>query len=137
MARWYEKRRNRKKMIRLQAEKLQKEKQIEAIREKARAPFLSPQPEGRPDTEKTSPQEGLEGALNDIVRMTEKSYDERLTFRTASGTIAVDVQDIAFFKGDGNYSLMVTYHDQDTVLLGLGALEKRLSPEVFVRADRS
>ena len=137
LARWYEKRRNRKKMIRLQAEKLQKEKQIEAIREKARAPFLSPQPEGRPDTEKTSPQEGLEGALNDIVRMTEKSYDERLTFRTASGTIAVDVQDIAFFKGDGNYSQIVTYHGTDTVLQGLGALEKRLSPEVFVRADRS
>ena len=137
LARWYEKRRNRKKMIRLQAEKLQKEKQIEAIREKARAPFLSPQPEGRPDTGKASPQEGLEGALNDIVRMTEKSYDERLTFRTASGTIAVDVQDIAFFKGDGNYSQIVTYHGTDTVLQGLGALEKRLSPEVFVRADRS
>ena len=69
--------------------------------------------------------------------MTEKSYDERLTFRTASGTIAVDVQDIAFFKGDGNYSQIVTYHGTDTVLQGLGALEKRLSPEVFVRADRS
>ena len=117
LARWYEKRRNRKKMIRLQAEKLQKEKQIEAIREKARAPFLSPQPEGRPDTGKASPQEGLEGALNDIVRMTEKSYDERLTFRTASGTIAVDVQDIAFFKGRRCIFRSPTGQETETTLL--------------------
>ena len=45
--------------------------------------------------------------------------------------------DIAFFKGDGNYSQIVTFHDKDTVLVGLGALEKMLSPETFVRADRS
>ena len=47
------------------------------------------------------------------------------------------MKDIAYFKGDGNYSQIVTFHDKDTVLLGLGALEKMLSPEVFVRADRS
>ncbi|MBQ8454500.1 MAG: LytTR family transcriptional regulator [Bacteroidaceae bacterium] len=47
------------------------------------------------------------------------------------------MQDIAYFKGDGNYSQIVTFYDRSTVLLGLGALEKMLDPETFVRADRS
>ena len=118
ITRWYEKRRNRKKMIRLQREKLQKEQQIEAIRQKAI------------EAESTS-------LAQDIVKMTEKTGDERLTFRTASGTIVVSPSDIAYFKGDGNYSQIVTFHTKDTVLTGLGALEKMLHPEIFVRADRS
>jgi two-component system LytT family response regulator len=69
--------------------------------------------------------------------MTEQRYEERITLRTASGTMVVDVKDIVYFKGDGNYSQIVTFHDNNTVLLGLGALEKILSPEIFVRADRS
>ena len=69
--------------------------------------------------------------------MTERDAEQRLTLRTASGTLVVEVKDIAFFKADGNYSQIVTFHTTDTVLNGLGALEKMLSPEVFVRADRS
>lgn len=136
VAYWYEKRRNRRRMIRLQREKLQREKQIQAIREKATESVGNPPLSGKVGG--ASPNgERLEGALQDIVRMTEKNYDEHLTFRTASGTIVADVKDIAFFKGDGNYSQIVTFHDKDTVLTGLGTLEKMLSPEVFVRADRS
>ena len=117
--RWYEKRRARQRMIRLQREKLQREEQIEAIRQKAI-------------------EEVKASALaKDIVKMTENAPDERITLRTASGTIVADVKDIAYFKGDGNYSQIVTFHDTDTVLIGLGALTKMLSPETFVRADRS
>lgn len=116
--RWYEKLRNRRRMIRLQSEKMLKEQQIEAIRQKAIAA----------DNNELA---------RDIVKMTDKSQDERITFRTASGIIAVNVADIAYFKGDGNYSQIVTFRDKDTVLIGLGALEKMLNPDVFVRADRS
>ena len=116
--RWYEKLRNRRRMIRLQSEKMLKEQQIEAIRQKAIAA----------DNNELA---------RDIVKMTAKSQDERITFRTASGIIAVNVADIAYFKGDGNYSQIVTFRDKDTVLIGLGALEKMLNPDVFVRADRS
>ena len=116
--RWYEKRRNRRRMIRLQREKLEKEQQIETIRQKAI------------EAETTE-------LTKDIVKITERTTDERITFRTASGTIVVEVSDIAFFKGDGNYSQIVTFHDKDTILIGLGALEKMLPPETFVRADRS
>ena len=116
--RWHEKRVNRRKMVKLQRENIQREEQIEAIRQKAI---------GDANSE----------LAKDIVKMTEKTFAERLTLRTASGTIVVEVKDIAYFKGDGNYSQIVTFHHTDTVLMGLGALEKTLSPEVFVRADRS
>ena len=52
--------------------------------------------------------------------MTEKSFDERLTLRTATGTVVVEIKDIAYFKADGNYSQLVTFHDSCTVLTGLG-----------------
>lgn len=116
---WYEKLRHRRHMIQLQHEKLQKEHQIEAIRQKAI----------QADSSELS---------SDIVKMTEQTGpDKRLTFRTASGTLVVDVKDIAFFKGDGNYSQIVTFNVKDTVLTGLGTLEKHLDPSTFVRADRS
>lgn len=111
-------RRNRKKMIRLQREKLERERRIESIRKKAI------------EAENTE-------LAKDIVKMTEKSLDEKVTFRTASGTIVVELSDIAYFKGDGNYSQIVTFYSHDTVLIGLGALEKMLDTETFVRADRS
>lgn len=118
LTRYVEKRRNRKKLIRLQREKLAKEHQIEAIRQKAI------------EAENTE-------LAKDIVRMTERTGEGRITFRTASGTIIVDITDIAYFKGDGNYSQIVTFQGHDTVLVGLGALEKMLSADIFVRADRS
>ena len=108
-------------MIRLQREKLERERRIETIRQKAI------EAENKEETP----------LAKDIVKMTERAADERLTFRTASGTIVVDISDIAYFKGDGNYSQIVTFHSHDTVLTGLGALEKMLDPETFVRADRS
>lgn len=136
--RWYEKRRNRQRMIRLQREKLWREEQIDAIRKKA-LEVRDSQNYTTESTQAESPQtESPQTALaEDIVKMTEKSYEERITLRTASGTLVVDVKDIAYFKGDGNYSQIVTFHDSDTVLIGLGALAKMLSPEIFVRADRS
>ena len=105
-------------MVRLQREKLQRDQQIEAIRQKA----IEDEPAR---------------LAEDIVRLTEKPADTRLTLRTASGTIVVEVRDIAYFKGDGNYSQIVSFHGSDTVLCGLGTLSKTLDPETFVRADRS
>ena len=138
VTRWYEKRRNHLRMVRLQREKLWREEQIEAIRRKALEVRDSQNSSSASAQEKshqtTSPQTAL---AEDIVKMTEKSYEERITLRTASGTLVVDVKDIAYFKGYGNYSQLVTFHDTDTVLIGLGALTKMLSPEIFVRADRS
>ena len=117
-ARWYEEHRNRQRMIRLQREKLQQQQQIDAIRKKAI--------EAEPTT-----------LAQDIVKMTERTGDERLTLRTATGTIVVEVKDIACFKADGNYSQLMTFHTTEMVLVSLGKLEKRLNPDTFARADRS
>ena len=113
-----EKQRSRKKMIRLQQEKLQREQQINAIRQKAIK----------------SNQDGL---AKDIVKMTEMNADGRITLRTAFGTVVYNLSEIAYFKGDRNYAQIVTFTTQDTVLISLGALEKILNQETFVRADRS
>ena len=138
VTRWYEKRRNQWRMIRLQREKLWREEQIDAIRRKAlevRGSLTNPHESNQTESSQTeNPQTAL---AEDIVKMTDKSYEERITLRTASGIIVVDVKDVAYFKGDGNYSQIVTFHDSNTVLIGLGALAKMLSPTIFVRADRS
>ena len=113
-----EKHRNRKKMIRLQQKKLQREQQIDAIRKKA-----------------------IEAAQNelakDIMKLTEENNDDRLALRTSNGTIVVNISDIAYFKGNGNYSQLVAFTIKETVLISLGTLERTLPPETFVRADRS
>jgi hypothetical protein len=138
VTRWYEKRRNHLRMVRLQREKLWREEQIEAIRKKALevrdSQNNSPESTQAESSQTESPQTAL---AEDIVKMTEKSYEERITLRTASGTIVVDVKDIAYFKGDGNYSQIVTFYDTDTVLVSLHTLEQMLNPDTFVRADRS
>ena len=118
LAHWVEKRRNRRNVVRLQREKRSQERRIEAIRRKAI------------EAESTA-------LTADIVKLTERNGSDRVTLRTATGTRVVELKDIAYFKGDGNYSLMVTFHSRDTVLIGLGALEKILDPDTFVRADRS
>ncbi|MBR1395589.1 MAG: LytTR family transcriptional regulator DNA-binding domain-containing protein [Prevotella sp.] len=100
--------------------------------------FVRPRQQRRIETirQKAIEAENTELA-KDIVKMTEHSVDERLTFRTASGMLVVDMSDIAYFKGDGNYSQIVTFYSTDTVLIGLGGLERMLDRAVFVRADRS
>ena len=105
-------------MIRLQREKLRQAQQIEAIRQKAIEAEQEP-------------------LAKEIVKMTEKTFAERIALRTASGTIVAEVKDIACFKGDGNYSRMVTFNGEETVFVSLGALVRMLNPESFVRADRS
>lgn len=118
MTRWIEKRRNRRKMIRLERAKQEKERQISAIRKKAI---------------EAEPQE----LARDIVKMTEETEYTRLTIRTVNGIIVTNLSDIAYFKADGNYTQMVTFQRTETILTGIGKLEKTLNPQIFVRADRS
>lgn len=118
LTRWYEKHRSRKKMLRLQREKMEKERLIQAIREEAIK------------AEKTK-------LAKDIVKMTERNTTEKLTLRTVPGSAVVATDDIVYLKADGNYTLLVTFHGTETVLTGLGALAKMLKAPHFVRADRS
>ena len=110
-------------MIQLEREKLAKERKIDAIRQKA-------------IEAETKPREADKLAKN-IVEMTGKTDDTRLTFHTVSGIVIVEKSDIAYFKANGNYTQLITFQKTDTILMGMGALMKMLNQETFVRADRS
>ena len=119
VARWYEHRRNRKEMMRLQQEKLQREKQISHIRQKAI--------EAEPNE-----------LAHDIVKMTENTNAMKMTLHTINGTVIVELTDVAYFKADGNYTQMVTFHGTEMIVKGIGTLmDKTLDQRTFVRADRS
>ena len=53
------------------------------------------------------------------------------------GSIVVDADDIVYLKADGNYTQLHTFHSNDMVLMGIGAIAKQLDAPHFVRADRS
>ena len=53
------------------------------------------------------------------------------------GSIVVDADDIVYMKADGNYTQLHTFHCNDLVLMGIGAIAKQLDAPHFVRADRS
>ena len=118
-ARWYEHRRNHKEMMRLQREKLQHEKQINNIRQKAI---------------ESEPNE----LARDIVKMTENTNAMKMTLHTINGIVIVEPTDIAYFKADGNYTQMVTFHGTEMIVKGIGTLmDNTLDQKTFVRADRS
>ena len=117
-ARWYEHYRSRKEIIHLQQEKLQREKQISHIRQKAI--------EAEPNQ-----------LAYDIVKLTEKGKEMKMVFHTINGTAIVEATDIAYFKADGNYTQMVTFHDTEMIVKGIGSIVKTLDQKTFIRADRS
>jgi DNA-binding LytR/AlgR family response regulator len=106
-------------MMRLQQEKLQREKQISHIRQKAI--------EAEPNE-----------LAHDIVKMTENTNAMKMTIHTINGTVIVEPTDVAYFKADGNYTQMVTFHGTEMIIKGIGSLmDKTLDQKTFVRADRS
>ena len=114
----YEKRRSYKAMVHMTGEKLEKEKQLSAIRRKA------------------IEAESNELAM-DIVKLADKVTNTRLTINTIKGMVIIETISIAYFKADGNYTRMVTFQGEDTILLGIGKLESMLDSKIFFRADRS
>ena len=118
LTRWYEKRRARRKLARLQREKHEKEQLIRAIREEAMK------------AEKTE-------LAEDIVKMTEKEIPKQLALRSINGMIMVTAADIVYLKADGNYTQLVTFEGSEFILAGLGTVSKMLDEHIFIRADRS
>lgn len=123
---WIERCRSRRKMMRLQRQKQEREELIRTIREEAvRCREVRPSDSGHSKL------------ADDIVRMVDKPETQRLTLRTAKGTLVVDTSAIVYMKADGNYTRLVTFDDSELVLTGLGTLERQLDGDIFVRADRS
>ena len=64
------------------------------------------------------------------------SFESRLSLRTASGKLYVDVANIAYVSADGNYSHLHTFSDQENIMESLATIEQLLDPSVFLRVDR-
>ena len=60
-----------------------------------------------------------------------------MVFHTINGTAIVETTDISYFKADGNYTQMVTFHGTEMIVKGIGSIVKTLDQKTFIRADRS
>ena len=67
---------------------------------------------------------------------TPESKNGKCLLRTTNGQVFVAIDDILYIHADGNYSIVVTPHDQVMVLESLISLERRLNNGTFCRADR-
>jgi len=119
----YEKLRNRRQLIQLEQEKLERQQRIDTIRQKAM------------EADENHQESSM--LAKEIVKIAQLPKNSKLSFRTINGMVSVEAEEIAYFKADGNYTTLVTFRSQDTIFSGIGSLEKTLDQSVFVRADRS
>ena len=61
----------------------------------------------------------------------------KMVFRTATGKVFLERDDIAFIRADGNYSQVTTFDATEDTLVSLAAMEQSLDADTFVRIDRS
>lgn len=61
----------------------------------------------------------------------------KLSFKTVTGRVYLQSDDIAYIRADGNYSRLVTFDSEEVVMDSLAVLERKLDKTVFVRVDRS
>lgn len=61
----------------------------------------------------------------------------RMPFRTATGKVFLDSDDIAYVRADGNYSQVSTFDSTESVLVSLAVMEQSLDKTIFERIDRS
>lgn len=61
----------------------------------------------------------------------------KLSFKAANCKLFVPAEDIAWFRAEGNYATIVTFHGEHLLLENLLSLEQRLPGDIFLRVDRS
>lgn len=124
-----EKRRNRKAIGQLQRETQQRQQQLEAIRtavDDYMANSINKEELAQQAAEIAAQNEG-----DDDLQGTGK-----IAFRTTSGKVFINENDIAYILADGNYAQVVTFEETEMVLESLAKMERRLNSRWFVRADR-
>jgi len=84
------------------------------------------------------PQEGI-GKLAQQLRdaKTTSSFPDRIMVPRGNRYLALPVTDIQFVRAEGDYSSLITADSRYLSQFGLGEMEKRLSPEIFLRIHRS
>lgn len=77
---------------------------------------------------------GLAGMAAEVSDL---AMEGKVAFKTVSGKVFVEKDDIAYVRADGNYATVVTFHGKEMVMESLAKLEQKLDKGIFVRADRS
>lgn len=62
---------------------------------------------------------------------------QKLSFKAVNCKLFIPAEDIAWFKAEGNYATLATFHGEHLVLENLLSLEQRLPKDLFLRVDRS
>ena len=71
------------------------------------------------------------------AEVSDLAMEGKVAFKTVSGKVFVEKDDIAYVRADGNYATVVTFHGKEMVMESLAKLEQKLDKGIFVRADRS
>lgn len=84
------------------------------------------------------PQEGI-GKLTQQLREEQgpSRFPDRIMVPRGNRYLALPVQDIQFVRAEGDYSSLITSDTRYLSQYGLGEMEKRLSPDFFLRIHRS
>lgn len=84
------------------------------------------------------PQDGV-GLLAQQLRdeAANNKFPDRIMVPRGNRYLALPVNEIQFVRAEGDYSSLVTANTRYLSQFGLGEMEKRLSPEVFIRIHRS
>ena len=61
----------------------------------------------------------------------------KLVFRTVNAKLFLSADDVAGFRAEGNYAMLITFGGEHLLLESLLSLEQRLAGGRFLRADRS
>ncbi|MBO9634222.1 MAG: response regulator transcription factor [Chitinophagaceae bacterium] len=76
-------------------------------------------------------------ALTDVVGQPEQGYPERILLENGNKMISLAVQDIAYLAAEKDYTRIHTLQKNFLSNYGIGVLEQRLNPSVFIRVHRS
>jgi two-component system, LytTR family, response regulator len=76
-------------------------------------------------------------ALTDNLGRAENSYYERMLLESGNRMVSLDMQDIIYLEAEKDYTRVYTPQKSYLSNYGIGILEQRLNPAVFIRIHRS
>lgn len=83
------------------------------------------------------PQEGIRSLAQDMVDKQTEDYPTKILVSKGNRLVAVHVPDIQHIRADGDYSTLQTADKKYLSQYGIGQIEQKLSPKLFLRVHRS
>lgn len=83
------------------------------------------------------PQTGIDRLAQELRDKASTQYPDRIMVPKSNRYIALPVADIQIVRADGDYSSIITATTRYLSHFGLGEIERRLPPDIFLRIHRS